>query len=216
MKQRFRQFVTAYQSLRDVDPRALAYLIVAALFGVLIGVAIGSWVGIWAMPVFALIFALLAVLITLNVRLQRAQYRVLDGQPGASAAVLQSMRGQWFVTPFVSLNTKQDMVHRLVGRCGVVLIGEGANQRVQGMLAKEESRLRRAVSDVPIHTMICGDGPGEVPLKKLQNAVQKLPKKLKSTEVPRLERKLKPFDKALPIPKGIDPMTVNRRRPKPR
>lgn len=216
MKQRFQQLVTAYRSLRDVDSRALAYLIFAALLGVLIGVGIGSWVGIWAMPVFALIFALLGVLITLNVRLQKAQYRVLDGQPGASAAVLQSMRGQWFVTPFVSLNTKQDMVHRVVGRCGIVLVGEGANQRVQGMLAKEESRLRRAVGDVPVHTLICGDGPGEVSLKKLQNKLQKFPKKLKNTQVPRLERKLKPFDKTLPIPKGIDPMAVNRKRPKPR
>lgn len=216
MKQRFQQVAAAYRSLREVDARALGYLIFAALTGVLIGVGIGSWVGVWAMPVFALIFAILAVLVTLNIRLQRAQYRVLDGQPGASAAILQSMRGQWFVNPFVSLNAKQDMVHRVVGRCGIVLVGEGANQRVKGMLVKEESRLKRAVSDVPIHTFICGDGPGEVPLRKLQSKLTKLPKKLKNTEVPRLERKLKPFDKALPIPKGIDPMVVNRRRPKPR
>jgi hypothetical protein len=216
VKERFRQFMAAYRSLREVDSRSLGYLIFAAMVGILVGVGIGSWVGVWAMPVFALIFALLAVLVTLNVRLQKAQYRVLHGQPGASAAVLQSMRGQWFVNPFVALNAKQDMVHRIVGRCGIVLVGEGAHQRVQGMLAKEESRLRRALADVPVHTFICGDGPGEVPLKKLQSKLTKLPKKLKNTEVPRLERKLKPFDKTLPIPKGIDPMVVNRRRPKPR
>lgn len=216
MKDRFGQLATAYRSLREVDSRALGYLILAALAGVLVGVGIGTWVGIWAMPVFGLIFAVLAVLITLNVRLQRAQYRVLDGQPGASAAILQSMRGQWFVSPFVSLNTKQDMVHRVVGRCGIVLVGEGAHQRVKGLLAKEESRLRRAVGDTPIRTVICGDGPGEIPLRKLQSALTKFPKKLKNTDVPRLDRKLKPFDKALPIPKGIDPMVVNRRRPKPR
>lgn len=216
MKDRFGQVAAAYRSLREVDARALAYLVSAALAGILVGVGIGSWVGIWAMPVFALIFALLAVLVTLNIRLQRAQYRVLDGQPGASAAILQAMRGQWFVNPFVSLNTKQDMVHRVVGRCGIVLVGEGANQRVKGLLAKEESRLRRAVGDIPIRTVICGDGPGEIPLRKLQGALAKFPKKLRNTDVPRLERKLKPFDKALPIPKGIDPMGTNRRRPKPR
>lgn len=216
MKDRFGQLATAYRSLREVDSRALAYLILAALAGVLVGVGVGTLVGIWAMPVFGLIFALLAVLITLNVRLQRAQYRVLDGQPGASAAILESMRGQWFVSRFVSLNTKQDMVHRVVGRCGIVLVGEGAHQRVKGLLAKEESRLRRAVGDTPIRTVICGDGAGEIPLRKLQSTLTKFPKKLKNTDVPRLDRKLKPFDKALPIPKGIDPMVVNRRRPKPR
>lgn len=216
MKDRFRQVAEAYRSLREVDSRALGYLIAAGMLGVLVGVGLASVVSVWAMPVFALIFAVFAMLITLNVRSQKAQYRVLDGQPGASAAVLQSMRGQWFVNPFVSLNAKQDMVHRVVGRCGIVLVGEGAHQRVKGMLVKEESRLRRAVAEVPIHTLICGDDAGEVPLKKLHAYVTKLPKKLKSTEVPRLERKLKPFDKALPIPKGIDPMVVGRRRPKPR
>jgi type IV pilus assembly protein PilC len=41
-------------------------------------------------------------------------------------------------------------------------------------------------------------------------------RKLKRTEVPKLERKLKPLDKALPIPGGIDPNLANRPRPKPR
>jgi hypothetical protein len=35
--------------------------------------------------------------------------------------------------------------------------------------------------------------------------------------VPKLERKLKPLDRGMPIPKGIDPMAAaNRKRPKPR
>jgi hypothetical protein len=56
-----------------------------------------------------------------------------------------------------------------------------------------------------------------VALPKLQVTINKLPRELQKGEVPKLERKLKPLDKALPIPKGIDPMAAaNRKRPKPR
>jgi hypothetical protein len=77
------------------------------------------------------------------------------------------MRGQWFVTPAVAVNAKQDMVHRVVGRCGVVLVGEGAPQRVKGLLAKERKRLSRssATSPSPPSWSVTR---GQVPLRKLQ------------------------------------------------
>jgi hypothetical protein len=50
-----------------------------------------------------------------------------------------------------------------------------------------------------------------------RSRITKLPRELKKGEVPKLERKLKPLDRDLPIPKGIDPMAAaNRKRPKPR
>jgi hypothetical protein len=62
-----------------------------------------------------------------------------------------------------------------------------------------------------------GDRDGQVPIKKLQSTVTKLPRQLKKGEVPKLERKLKPLDPGAPVPKGIDPMAVvGRKRPKPR
>jgi hypothetical protein len=64
---------------------------------------------------------------------------------------------------------------------------------------------------------VVGDGDGQVPIRKLQSRVTRLPRKLRRTEVPKLERRLKPLDKAPPIPKGVDPMAVvGRKRPKPR
>jgi hypothetical protein len=48
----------------------------------------------------------------------------------------------------VAVNAKQDMVHRVVGRCGIVLVGEGAPQRVKGLLAKERKRMQRVVGEV--------------------------------------------------------------------
>jgi hypothetical protein len=116
----------------------------------------------------------------------------------------------------VAINGKQDLVHRVVGRPGVVLVGEGAPQRVKGLLAQERKRLSRAVGDIPIHTLVVGDGEGLVALGKLQAKVTKLPVKLSRKQIAPLERKLKPLTRTLPIPGGIDPTAVRRGRPKPR
>lgn len=216
MKQRFRQLVEAWRQLRQVDPRALPWILTAAAIGLVVGVFIGLLVSLWFAPISGLLFALMAGMTVFNRRLQSAQYAAIDGQLGAAAAVLQILRGQWFVTPAVAVNTKQDMVHRVIGRCGVVLVGEGHPQRVKGLIAKERKRLSRVVGDVTIHSFVVGDGDGQVGLRKLQLHLNKLPRELKKTQVPKLERKLKPLDRSLPIPKGIDPAMANRPRPKPR
>jgi hypothetical protein len=220
VRERLRQFGQAWTQLRQIDDRFVLYVSLGALVGLLLGVGLGVVIPpdpIIAMPLFGILFAFLGALIVFNRRVQKAQYSAIEGQPGAAAAVLQSMRGQWFVTPAVAVNAKQDMVHRLVGRPGVVLVGEGAGQRVKGLLAKEKKRLSRAVGDVPITTIVVGDRDGEVPLKKMQVTITKLPRELKKAEVPKLDRKLKPLDKGPPVPKGIDPMAAaNRKRPKPR
>jgi hypothetical protein len=134
--------------------------------------------------------------------------------------VLDQMRGAWFVTPAVAINGKQDLVHRVVGRPGVILVGEGAPQRVRGLLAQERKRLSRAVGDAPIHTIVVGspdvDGDDVVPLMKLQSRITKLPAKVGRKDVAKLERRLKPLTRSLPIPGGIDPTAVRRGRPKPR
>lgn len=220
MRQRLRQLGQAFTQLRQIDDRFLAYLALGAVLGLLLGIAVGLLMPfdpVIGMPLFGILFALLGALIVFNRRVQKAQYSAIEGQPGAAAAVLQSMRGQWFVTPATAVNQKQDMVHRVVGRPGVVLVGEGQGQRVKGLLAKEKKRLARAVGEVPITTLVVGDDEGQVPLKKVQVTMSKLPRELRKNEVPKLDRKLKPLDKGPPVPKGIDPMAAaNRKRPKPR
>jgi len=203
--------------LREVDDKAIALILLGATAGLLLGVGLGFLVGIWAMPVFGLLFAVLGALIVFNRRVQTAQYNAIEGQPGAAAAILNIMRGQFFLTPAVAVNAKQDMVHRVVGRCGVVLVGEGSGQRVKGLLAKERKRLKRVVGDTTITSIVVGDDDGQVALNKLQATITKLPRELKKDEVPKLERRLKPLDRGAPVPKGIDPMAAaNRKRPKPR
>jgi len=217
VRERMRQLRLAWQQLREVDDRFVVYVFLGVLAGLLVGVGIGYLIAIWAMPVFGLLFAGLGGLIVFNRRVQKAQYRAIEGQPGAAAAILNTMRGQWFVTPAVAVTAKQDMVHRVVGRCGVVLVGEGSSQRVKGLLAKERKRLSKLVGEAPVKTFVVGDGDNQIALKKLQVTVTKLPRELKKGEVPKLERRLKSLDRDLPIPKGIDPMAASsRKRPKPR
>ena len=78
---------------------------------------------------------------------QSAQYSAIEGQPGAAAAILQSMRGDWTVTPAVSANRNMDVVHRAVGRPGVVLVGEGSPSRLPSLLAAEKKRISRVAYD---------------------------------------------------------------------
>lgn len=220
MRERLQQYGQAWTQVRAIDPKMVVWVLLGATIGLLIGVGFGAIspiLPIVSMVVFGLMFGLLGALLVFNRRATKAQMSAIEGQPGAAAAVLQTLRGQWFVTPAVAVNAKQDMVHRVIGRCGIVLVGEGAGQRVKGLLAKERKRMNRAIGDITVTTIVVGDAEGETPLRKLQVTVTKLPRELKKDEVPRLERKLKPLDRDLPIPKGIDPMAAaNRRRPKPR
>ncbi len=217
MRERLQQIRVAWTQLREIDRRLVPYVLLGVTVGVLLGVGLGFLLGIWAMPVFGLLFAFLGGMTVFSRRLQKAQFDAIEGQVGAAAAVLNTLRGQWFVSPAVAVNAKQDMVHRVVGRCGVVIVGEGAPPRVRGLIAKERRRLERVVGDAPIHTFLIGDGEGQVSIRRLQAKVTRLPRKLRRNDVPKLERRLRPLDKAPPIPKGIDPMAVaGRKRPKPR
>jgi hypothetical protein len=211
-----RNLAEVWRQLRSLDPRATRWVVLAGIAGAAVGAGGGLLLSVWAIAPMAVLTGLLAALLVFNLRARRAMYTAIEGQLGAAAAVLEQMRGPWFVTPAVAINGKQDLVHRVVGRPGVVLVGEGAPQRVKGLLAQERKRLSRAVGDLPIHTLVVGDEEDCVPLTKLQSRVTKLPGKVGRKEVAKLERRLKPLTRSLPIPGGIDPTAVRRGRPKPR
>jgi hypothetical protein len=216
VRERIRQLRQAWGQLTEIDPRAGVLVFTGAIVGLLLGAGLGFFIHPVAIGAFALLFAFMGGMFVFNRRLQKAQYTAIEGHPGAAAAILDQMRGQWFVSPAIAVTAKQDMVHRVVGRPGVILVGEGAPQRVKGLLAKERKRLSKLVGDVPVNSVLVGEKEGQVPLRKLQMHLSKLPREMKKTEVPKLERKLKPLDKAPPIPRGIDPNMARKPRPKPR
>ena len=50
-----------------------------------------------------------------------------------------------------------DVVHRAVGKPGVVLVGEGSPNRLPSLLAAEKKRVSRVAFDVPIYDLQVGD-----------------------------------------------------------
>lgn len=205
MRQRIAQIRQAWELTRANDPRLPLIVFGSGAVALAVFIALGIWLGGFIWYPLGVVFALAVMMIMFGRRAQSAQYAEIEGRPGAAAAVLQVMRGQWFVSPAVAFSKKQDFVHRVVGRCGIVLVGEGSPQRVKQLLGKEKTRLARVAGDVPIHTILVGDGQGQVSLQRLQVEMNKLPRQLKKTEVPKLERKLKPLDRDLPVPKGYIP-----------
>ncbi len=211
--QRLSQLRQAFAQTRAADNKLVGYMVAAAAgtFSVISGLGVVLDQPI-AGPLLGLLLAAMAAMIVLGLRAQRAALGAIEGQPGAAAAVLQSMRGRWKVTPAVGVTRKQDFVHRVVGRPGVVLVGEGASARVTSLLKQEKRRVARTVGDTPVHEVSVGDREGQVPLRQLQNHMAKLPRALKAGDVDTLDRKLRALGHSdLPMPKGPMPRPGRRR-----
>jgi len=210
---RFQTFRDAYSLTKSVKP--FIGLAIAAIFFVVlaIGIAIGILIG---HPIYvgfiSLPLAALAALAFFTRVASSAAYVSIEGQIGAGASVLMAIRKGWTTTPAVAVTRNQDMVHRSVGRAGVVLTGEGT-QAVRQMIADEKKKVGRLAPGVPVFEVIVGDGQGEVSLRKLQKHLAKLPKKLSGHQMRELRARLKAVGGlSMPIPKG--PMPKGIRVPK--
>ena len=162
----------------------------------------------------ALPLALLAGVFWFSRRAMKAAYAQVEGQPGAAAAVVQSFRtGSWAVTPGVAVNRNQDLVSRVVGKPGVILISEGPSSRVVPMLVAERKKTARWVPEIPIYEIQVGREEGQVPLAKLQSALNKLPKNLRGGEITDVRRRLEAVSQTpLPMPKGPMPTSARQVR----
>lgn len=166
--------------------------------------------------IFAVLTGILAAVWIFGSRVQKSAYAEIDGQPGAAAAVLKTVkRGGWTITPAVAINKNQDCVHRAVGKAGIVLIAEGAPRGRDELLEAERKRMNRFVADVPVIEMRVGNGEGEIPLGKLAKKLMRQPRNLKGGQVTEVNDRLRAVGdlmKNVPIPKG--PMPKNFRMPK--
>ena len=199
--------------IRKSDPKAIPIIVGSGLGILAILVIIGLLTGLAAflIPVGVLI-GLSAAMILFGRFAQQAQYSAIDGQLGAAAAVLQSMRGDWTVTPAVTGNRSMDVVHRAVGKKGVILVGEGMPMRVAGLLAAERKKTERVAHGVPITEFQVGNGDGQIRVSKLQSSIMKLPGTLKAPAVSDLNYRLKALQPSMQAPKG--PMPKGARQPK--
>jgi hypothetical protein len=122
------------------------------------------------------------------------------------------LRRGWYVKQAAAFNKNQDVVHRVVGRPGVILVGEGNGTRVRSLLAAERKKHARIVGEeVPVLEVVVGRGDGEVPLPKLLKHVRKMPKSVKPAEQTAILNKLKALDAmrpAAPMPRGPMPTSM--------
>ena len=203
---RFQSFRAASAVTEQVKPWITIALI--GLFAVTwaIGISIGASLG--HPYYFGFIFlpvALLATMLFFTRQAGTAAYSSIEGQIGAGASVLMAIRKGWTTTPAVAVARNQDMVHRSVGRAGIVLTGEGSNS-VRQMMADEKKKAERFAPGVPIIEVLVGTEEGRVPIRKLQKHLRRLPKKLTPHQMREVRARLKAVGgMSMPIPKGPMP-----------
>jgi hypothetical protein len=199
--------------INKTNRRALPLLAAAGLGILVICVVIGLILG--QLPLFiplGVLLGVLAAMILFGRFAQSAQFAAIEGQPGAAAAILQSMRGNWTVTPAIAANRNMDVVHRAVGAPGVVLVGEGSPNGLASLLAAEKKRVSRVAYEVPIYDIQVGELPNQIDIKKLQKHIMKLPRNLKGPAIADLNFRLKALPQQLQMPKG--PVPRGARMPK--
>ena len=203
---RFQTIRDAYRVTKSVKPwigtALIAIFLSVLLTGVLLGIAFDHPVygGFVTIPLAAL-----AAMFFFTRIAGSAAYSNIEGQIGAGASVLMAIRKGWTTTPAVAVNRQQDMVHRSVGRAGIVLTGEGGFA-VRQMVQDEKRKAERFAPGVPIIEILVGDSEGEVSIRKLQKHVNKLPKKLSAHQMREVRARLKAVGgMSVPIPKGPMP-----------
>ena len=211
---RIKQILQSYQMTKKADPRIGLVLLGTFLLAAVAGFALMLLVlrGSLVFPiVFGVLVGTLAVMIVFGRRAQRAALAQIEGQPGAAAAALGLLRRGWQTDPAIGFTKQQDVVHRLVGPPGIVLIGEGNPNRLRPLMASERRKHERVVAETTISELIVGNGPDEVPLGKLVRRVSKLPRTLKPAQMTDVLARLKALDanrSNIPLPKGPIPTSM--------
>jgi hypothetical protein len=215
-RDRIKQIGTVFSFTAKRDRLFLPLVLVGALVPLAVAIVLSvlgfgwSWLGVGVLA------AVLAVMIVLNLRSNKAMMAEMAGQPGAAASLIENMRGDWRVTPavqyFVDPNEQFNMVHLVVGRPGIILIGEGNPQKVRQLLGQEKRRLAKVIGTADMRDFIVGDEEGLVPLKNLRNTLMKLPRTVSGKDVNALDKRLKALSARPQMPKGQIPK--NMRPPK--
>ena len=203
----------AYKLVRKESPAGIIYSIVIFVVVLIAGIAFGKSIG---HPIYlgliSLPLAFLVAFFLFTRFANTAAFASIEGQLGAGASVLMSIRRGFVTTPAVNVSRNQDMVHRVSGKAGIILVGEGS-QAVRSLLQDERKKMERFLSGVPVTEVIVGDNPGQVSIRKLQKHLKKLPKKLNTVQLREVRARLRSVGGLnIPMPKG--PMPTNVRMPR--
>jgi hypothetical protein len=207
---RVAQMRAVWSMTRKADPRLPLVVFGTAFAALAVLVVVGVLIG---HPVYFSVLAVIAAVLTgttiFGRRATSSMYGQVEGQPGAAASVLQTMRGDWRVTPAVAFNRNMDLVHRVIGRPGIVLVGEGNSaMQLRQLITDQKRRVARVAPDTPIYDVVVGDAEGQVPLRKLQRELMKMPRNVNRKDIGGIESRMRALGGTnIPMPKGPMPKT---------
>jgi hypothetical protein len=219
---RIRQIFDVLVLVIKRDRLALLWLILGSLGPIAAGIVFaivatgGEPISFVVSIIFGVLAGMLGFLIVLGQLTQRLMYSNLQGQPGAVSALIKNqLRRSWRGndTP-IRMNKNQDIVYRVVGKPGVVIVSEGVRSRVAPLVEDARREVQRIVPGVPVTLLHVGsDG---LTLKDFFPALYKIKGRVRPAEILVVSNRLNSIAKtpASMMPKGIDPAKM--RAPRPR
>lgn len=207
-----RQIIEVYKVTAEHDPKANLFmggaLALCIVVFTVVGIFLQPW---WLYVIFGVLFGVLAAMSVLTWRAKSATYKRYEGQKGSAEVAMSMLGKEWVKSPVITANRQLDIVHRVVGPGGIVLIGEGDPGRVRAMLATEAKKHEQVKYGVKVTTLVMGDRENQVPLGKLADHIKKLPKIIKTAEITDISNRLRALDSMrpkLPLPKGPMPTSA--------
>jgi len=215
----FAQFGDQIRFLKGVDPKAVPFAIAIGIASfvliTVLGVFIsaGAFLGIAIWVVLGIVTGYLSALLTLTRRANAAIFTKYANEPGRISLSVGTLTRRVYkgTNQPVAVNSRtRDMVFRIVGPAGVVLLGEGAKTSTQQLLEDERRKVQRVASGVTVHTFYSSEDGQGVPLAILHKKVSKLKRTLTKNEIRAVQNRLAAMDSrgGLPIPKGVDPNKI--------
>lgn len=215
---RFAQIRTFYTQTSKVDKSIPLWtwgsLAVITLVFIGIGFLINRPI---LMGITGLMLGLLVAMTLMTRKGEKAMFSQIAGHQGSVSMALRGIRGKLWVldeTPVAIDPRTKDMVFRLIGPAGIVLVSEGPAHRVTKLLAQEERRVKRVASGAPVTLVQGGENEGQVPVAKLARHVMRLKTQLTKAEISEVSRRMRSIGGVnTAVPKGVDPnrMKVDRR-----
>ncbi len=203
----YRQLLQTYKVTAEVDKQLNLLLIGAFAATVVVltvvGILLNQW---WIWLVLGITGGATADLWILLERAKKATFTRYAGQPGSAEVALSMLdKKKWEYTPAITANRQLDVVHRVIGPPGIVLVAEGQPARVKALVAAEVKKHEQVAYGVPVTTVMMGDGEGQVPLAALAKYLTKQPKKLAPAQLTDVKARLRALDAVrpkAPLPRG--------------
>jgi uncharacterized membrane protein len=213
---RFKQIGMVVSFTAKADKKFVPYAVGAALIPLAV-LALVLTLFHWTListifwVIVMLVGALAAFLSVLNVRSNNVFLSQAEQTPGAAAQVIENLpgRSKFRVTPAFATTTQFDMVHLVLSRKGVMLVGEGPNPaRVRQMIGQEKRRLAKVIGSAQMSDLIVGNGEGEVPMRRLSRTLKSMPDVISPKDVNALDIRLKALTARPQMPKGAIPKNM--------